>query len=84
MRGAIVIISGILSIAAIVMVAGWIVEPLTEVVTSSAAVQEQGWDSHAENIQETVLRWAVLIFLAGLGLWAGLWAIRRERTTGFN
>ena len=82
MRGIQTFIIGLLVISAVVMFAGVLLEPITEVVLASSAVQEMGWDNVAVDIQNTILRWIPLMFIGYLLTWAVMWAIRRERTTG--
>lgn len=82
MRAIQTFIIGLLVISAVVMFAGVLLEPITEVVLASSAVQEMGWDNVAVDIQNTILRWIPLMFIGYLLTWAVMWAIRRERTTG--
>jgi len=84
MRGIQTFVIGLLVISAVVLFAGILLEPITEVVLASSAVQEMGWDSAAVDIQNTILRWIPLMFIGYLLTWAVMWAIRRERTTGMR
>ena len=84
MRGIQTFVIGLLVISAVVLFAGVLLEPITEVVLASSAVQEMGWDSEAVDIQNTILRWIPLMFIGYLLTWAVMWAIRRERTTGMR
>jgi len=81
MRGIVELITGVFAIAAVALVAGVILEPITGVVISSEAVKSLGWDSIALNIRDNILRWAMLIGILFFVVWATMWAIRRERTT---
>ena len=81
MRGVIVLVTGVFTIAAVVMVAGVVVEPIAQVVVSNQAVQNLGWTGHVTSIQTTVLRWGSLLGIVFFVVWAFLWALRRSRTT---
>jgi len=82
MRGVQTFIIGLVIISVVVMFAGVLLEPIADVVLASSAVQALGWDSQALDIRDTILRWMPLLFIGYLLTWAGMWAVRRERSTG--
>jgi preprotein translocase subunit SecG len=81
MRGVAVFLTGIFAISAVVLVMGVLLEPITAVVVDSGAVQSLGWASDAKSIRDTILRWIPLLGIGFFLTWAGMWALRRERTT---
>lgn len=81
MRGVVVLVTGVFSIAAVMMVAGVVIEPIAQVVVDSQAVQNLGWTGHVTGIQNTVLRWGALLGIIFFVVWAFMWALRRSRTT---
>lgn len=82
MRAIAVFFGGLLTISAIMLIAGPLVEPIAAVVLDSSAVQTLGWASEVKSIRTTLLQWVPAIFLAYLVTWAGMWVFRRGRTTG--
>lgn len=81
MRAVVVFLYGLLTISAITLMAGTLLEPILEVVTASQAVADLGWSSDAVSITDTILRYMPLMFIAYLLAFAGAWAFRRERFT---
>lgn len=81
-RGMVVLVSGIFTVAVFALIAGVVIEPIADVVLASEAVQTLGWDSIVLSIRRATLRWAMLLGIVIVIVWAGMWAIRRGRTTG--
>ena len=63
------------------LVAGVLLEPITDIVLAADGVQALGWGSEALDIRDTINRWAMLLGIVFFVVWAGMWAIRRERRT---
>lgn len=82
MRGVAVFITGLFVLTAVTMFAGIMLEPVLAIVADDPAVQEQGWDSDATSITDTILRWMPLLYIAYLLVWGSAWYFRRERMTG--
>ena len=81
MRGAAIFIGGLLTISAITMFAGVLLEPFIHIVADDSAARAMGWDTVGEDIGDTILRWMPLLFIAYLLVWGFVWYIRFERFT---
>lgn len=81
MRGITIMITGTFLIAVVGLVAGILAEPIANVALASEAVRELGWQDKVTNIRDTILQWTILLGILYNVVWAGMWAIRRERST---
>ena len=81
MRGVQTLVIGLVVLSAVTLFMAAIVEPIAAVALDSEAVQDLGWASDVESIQETLLRYVPLMWIAFLLTWVGMWAFRRGRTT---
>jgi len=82
MKGVMQWVTGLLLIACLALAAGPVVDRLTRVVETDAAVQSHGWGHIATSLQSVVLQWAIFLFLLASLIWGVLWAMRREKSTG--
>lgn len=81
MRGIVKLFTGLFVGAAMVLVAGSVVEPLVRIVAEDPAVSDMGLSGTALNLQQVLLQWMPLLLIAFLLVFGVMWAIRRGRTT---
>lgn len=80
-RPIIVFITGLLTITAVTLLSGVVLEPLLEAVVNDQAVQQLGWAADAEKVVDTVNQYAPLLYIVYLLVFAVAWAFRKERVT---
>jgi ethanolamine transporter EutH len=81
MRGAIKLLTGLLTISAVILAAGMMVEPIVRIVAEDPAVAEIGLSGMALDMQQVLLQWLPLLFVAFLLVFGVMYALRRGRTT---
>lgn len=81
MRGVQTLVIGLVIVSAVTVFMAATVEPIAQIVMARESVQELGMAGDAESIQNTLLRYVPLMWIAFLLVWAAIWAFRRGRTT---
>lgn len=81
MRAIVKLFTGLFMGAAMVLVAGAIVEPLVRIVAEDPAVSDIGLSTTALDLQQVLLQWMPLLLVAFLIVFGVMWSIRRGRTT---
>jgi hypothetical protein len=80
-RSIIAVVVGFFLLVATLVIAGPVIDPLTEFVTSQPAVDGAAAD-RAENIQQSVVQWSIYVAIFGVGAYAVALIVRRERFVG--
>ncbi|GAA2774980.1 hypothetical protein GCM10010451_68510 [Streptomyces virens] len=81
MRGVIDVITGLFTLAVVMMFASPFLVMFTDTMASQAVVQQLGVADQMYSMQDTVLRWGPLAVIMSLLVGAGGYYVRRELLT---